>query len=402
MIDEIICSRFDGGMDVALREAGQVIQMVVVSDGGNDHVGNVVLGRVTGILKGMEACFVDLGTDKSGFLSMSQRSHNDDANSERNAAIHEGAEVLVQVTKAPQAGKGAGLTRNIGLPGRFLVFTPFQPRIAVSKRITDDDTRAKLEQTVSDFRGDEANGGFIVRTVAEDADVDALKADAENLRSPWAGIQQAKVGATPPLLLYGEGVGLSEVLRDHGHENLRRVVVDDGGMENEAKAFFETYLSGAATKIELWGEEDPLFEALGIEDEIDAALSTEVSLPCGGSMLIEETQALTAIDINSGRNTGRNDGAGGHAQTIFETNMEAAHDLPRQLRLRNQGGMVVIDFIHMDNDDHCEKVLECLMEGLKRDPAFIEATGFSALGLVELSRRRGAGPLREQLDRVED
>lgn len=394
MIDEILSSRSAGRHLVALREAGRLMQVVRPRAGAPDAVGAVVLGRLTAVLAGMEAGFVDIGAERAGFLSFVARAG--DGGEEGAPAVpagipNEGAPVLVQVTKAPQAGKGAGLTRNIALPGRYLVYTPFQPRISISRRIEDADTRARLEATLAGLIGEEE--GFILRTAAAGADAEALAADVAALRRRWSDICAAvDEGVSPPALVGGESGGLAAVLRDFAGSGLRRIVADDAADADSARAFCETYLDGGV-RVETWSEREPLFAALGVDDAIAEALEPQCALPCGGTLVIEETQAVSTVDVNTGRHMGR----GGHAETVLATNLEAAAEIPRQLRLRGLGGMTVIDFIHMDDPDHRARVLAVLEDGLRADPAFIQVTGFSELGLVELARRRGAGPLSELL-----
>ncbi|MCZ6637889.1 MAG: Rne/Rng family ribonuclease, partial [Alphaproteobacteria bacterium] len=433
MIDEILATSDDGQACIALRQEGRLVDLIVAGDGTPDEVGSIVSGRVTAVIKGMEAAFVDIGAERAGFLSLTpprrdsagegaregaaeNATENAGENATENATengsenggedeeqpdallapVNEGDEVLVQVTKSAQAGKGAGLSRAISLPGRYLVLTPRQARIAISRRIEDAGTREALAQMMADIA--RPGEGFILRTAARDAGAEALAADAEDLRRHWAEIQDRQSGASPPYILHGPSLGLAEVLRDHAHEGVRRVLVDNRRAEADAIAFFEAHLPESGARIEVWSEPDPMFEALGVEDEIDAALEIEVPLPCGGTLIIEETHALTAIDINTGRNLGRSS----HADTVRTTNIEAAREIPRQLRLRGLGGITVIDFIHMEDPSHQDQVLDALMDGLKSDPAFIRATGISELGLVELTRRRGAGPLRDRLEVDDD
>jgi ribonuclease G len=405
MIDEILSALEDGQACIALREEGRLVDVIFAGDGAPDDVDSIVLGRVTAVLKGMEAAFVDIGTERAGFLSLvAPRRDNDNDGDDGGAedsgprldAVHEGQEVLVQVTKSAQAGKGAGLSRAVSLAGRYLVFTPMQPRIAISQRIEDSETRDKLAETMAEIC--QPGEGFILRTAARDAGTEALAEDAVNLRQQWAEIQDRTRQASPPQILHGPGMGLNEVLRDYAHDGVRRVVVDDDRAEADVKAFFEVHLPESGTRIERWDEIDPMFEVLGVEDEIDAALEIEVSLPCGGTLIIEQTHALTAIDVNTGRNVGRSS----HADTVRITNVEAAQEIPRQIRLRGLGGITVIDFIHMEDPADQDQVVSALMKGLGSDPAFIRATGISELGLVELTRRRGAGPLRERLGDDED
>jgi ribonuclease G len=390
MIDEIIASGAFGPMHVALRESGRLMELLIENSDEPGAVGDIIVGRVTAIMKGMEACFVDIGGDKAGFLSLAARGA---ADAESFPAPTEGAAVLVQVTKAAQMGKGPGLTRSLSLAGRFLVLTPYQPRIAVSRRIGDEAARARVEAILRSLAAEGEGEGFIVRTAAAEASAEALEEDARSLRARWHDIAARVGNCVVPSRLHGEGSGLVRVLRDRAHADIRRVLVDEPRAADEARAFFAEYLPGLERRVELWSGIDPLFDAFGIEDDIADALEPEVSLPCGGSVVIEHTHALTAIDVNTGRNTGRSS----HAATVHATNLEAAAEIARQLRLRSVGGLTVIDFVHMDNAEDREDVLDVLLDALADDPAFIRATGFSELGLVELARRRGAGPLVARL-----
>lgn len=390
MIDEIIATRAGGRLRIALREAGRLMELLFDDGAAPGAVGDIVLGRVTAVLKGMEACFVDIGAERAGFLSLAARGGEDDSFVLAEVPA-EGATILVQVTKVAQMGKGAGLTRNISLAGRFLVFTPYQNRVAISRRIENPETRDRLEAALAPMMSGE--GGFIVRTAAADTEDEALAADAAALRALWDEIVERRGNVGVPGRLHGEGDGLAKALRDRAHGELRRVIVDARRDSEEARAFFAEYLPGLEDRVELWTGPEPVFEAYGIEDEIEDALEPEIGLPCGGSLIIETTHAFTAIDVNTARNTGRS----GHAATVRATNLEAAAEIACQLRLRNLGGLTVIDFIHMDDADDRDDVLGVLMDALAEDPAFIRATGFSELGLVELARRRGTGPLRDRI-----
>ena len=430
MIDEILATTSAGRARIALRQEGRLIDLIIAGDGAPDTVGSIVLGRVNAVLPGMEAAFVDIGAERAGFLSLASprgesngaprssenndapprsendgalrssesndvppRSENDGGNAEpdRFPLVHEGADVLVQVTKSAQAGKGAGLTRNVSLAGRYLVLTPMQSRIAISRRIEEPAARAALERAMVEIA--EPGEGFILRTAARDAGAPALAEDAAELRRLWARIVEKKDAASPPRILHGIARGLGQVLRDSAHDGLRRILVDDRRAEADAQAFCDAHLPDLGTCIELWDEAAPMFEALGVEDDIADALEAHVNLACGGSLIIEQTQALTAIDINTGRNVGRTS----HADTVRVTNLEAAAEIPRQLRLRGLGGITVIDFIQMEDAADRDRVLGALMVGLTADPAFIRATGISELGLVELARRRGDGSLQARL-----
>ena len=415
MIDEILSTTCGGRARIALRTDGRLVGLIIAGSGAPDMVGTIALGRVKAVLPGLEAAFVDIGAERAGFLSLvprrgesdegprrgesdegPRRGESDGAEDEavRFAPVREGDEVLVQVTKSAQAGKGAGLTRNVALAGRTLVLTPFQSRIAISRRIIEPDQRAALERVMAEIA--KPGEGFILRTAARHAGAQALMEDAAELRRLWASIQEKRLAASPPHVLYAVTRGLGQVLSDYAHDGLRRILVDDRGAEADAQAFCDAHLPDLGTRIELWDEAPPMFEALGVADDIAGALEPQVVLPCGGSLIIEQTQALTAIDVNTGRNVGRTS----HADTVRVTNLEAAAEIPRQLRLRSLGGITVIDFIHMDDEAERDLVLGALMEGLSDDPAFIRAGGISALGLVEIARRRGDGPLKERLEQA--
>ncbi len=398
MIDEIIIASDGGRLRAALRADGRLMEVLLEEDEGDAAVGDIFVGRVTAVMRGMEACFVDIGAEKAGFLSLAPR--GDDASPALEDVPTEGARVLVQVTKAAQMGKGAGLTRNVSLAGRFLVLTPYQARIAISRRIEDAAARARLENILASIGAPEG-GGFIVRTAAAEADSELLAADARALCAHWEEIREAIGNVGVPDRLHGESRGLVPVLRDRAHGGLRRVIVDTPRLAETARAFFAAYLPESDVRIEVWDGPDPVFEAYGIEDDIATVWETDVWLPCGGSLIIEQTHAMTTIDVNTSRNTGRSS----HAATVLQTNMEAAEEIARQLRLRALGGLCVIDFIHMDSDEDEDEVLDTLLDALEDDPAFIRATEFSELGLVELARRRGAGSLAERLagrDGVDD
>jgi len=397
MIDEIISTTRGGRVRIALREEGRLVDLIISGNGAPDTVGSIIAGRVNAVIPGMEAAFVGIGAERAGFLSLvppRSVSESGDIEPDRFPPIHEGAVILVQVTKTAQAGKGAGLTRNISLAGRYLVMTPLQARIAISRRIEAPGDRAALESIMTDIA--EPGEGFILRTAARDADASALAEDAAQLRGLWASIEEKRDAVTPPQILHGVTRGLAQVLCDAAHEGLRRILVDDRRAEAEAQAFCDAHLPDLGARIELWNESTPMFEALGMEDELADALEPHFNLACGGSLIIEQTRALTAIDINTGRNVGRTS----RANTVCATNMEAAAEIPRQLRLRGLGGITVIDFIHMEDAADRDRVLDALMVGLMADPAFIRATGISELGLVELARRRGDGSLRARLEGV--
>ncbi len=390
MIDEILCSAGPGETRIALMEDGKLAEIAVERAAVRDIVGNIYLGRVKNVVPSINAAFIDLGIGRDGFLPLEGRRRNQAPDGATGALqVHEGAAVLVQVEKAAQGDKGASLTLAPTLAGSALVFVPGGDGVNISRRIADEDVRARIAATVEGVVAKmNAAGGFIVRTAAMETDEAVFAAEAEGLAASWEDIEaQAKL-AEAPALLHAEPDLFTRVLRDQGGGGIRRVVADDAALITQAKDHFH----GAASQpmIEHYMAEQPLFESTGVEEELETALGPRVTLAGGGAIVIEATEALTAIDVNSARHGGANPDT-----AALEVNLEAAAEIARQVRLRNIAGLIVIDFIHMKTAEHMDRVHQALAEALGRDPALARLGGFTSLGLVEFARRRRGVPLAQ-------
>lgn len=388
MFDEILSTVSSGGTRTALREDGGVVELFIEPAEASTLIGTVHLGRIIKVLKGMGACFVELGLERAGFLPMPAVER---AGAGPSPVIHEGAAVLVQVVKDPQGGKGAELTLNPSLPGRHLVYAPHQSGLVFSRRLADEAERQRLAAALAAIaRPDE---GFILRTAALGATPEDLARDAEWLRAAWAEIEAGAAKARPPACIWRDLSPLARVLRDRGHAGIRRVVTDDPMAQRAAQDYGRRFMPSLAATIELSRGDIPLFARFGIDEDIDAALRPRVPLPSGGFLMIEPTHALTAIDVNTGRHVGDTN----QADTILGTNLEAAQAVAHQVRLRNLSGLIAVDFVHMLAAEHQARVLAAVREAFAEDPMFVRIGGFTELGLFEIARRRGRPPLHEIL-----
>lgn len=387
MIDEILCTVSPDATRIALRHDGAVVELFVEPVAAATLIGSVHLGRVTKVVKGMGACFVELGLERAGFLPLPAERAADPAR----PVIHEGAAVMVQVVKDPQGGKGAELSLNINLPGRHLVYAPRQREVVFSRRLTDEAERARLGAALAAVA--RPGEGFILRTAAEGASAEDLARDVEWLRAAWADLEASATKAQVPSCLWRDLTPLARVLRDRGHAGIQRVLTDDRTEQSAAQDYCRRFMPALAERIELAGRDIPLFDRFGVEEEIAAALQRRVPLPSGGFLLIEPTAALTAIDVNTGRHIGHST----PSDTILTTNLEAAVEVARQVRLRSLSGLIVVDFVHMQTAEHQARVLEAARAAFADDPMFVRIGGFTPLGLMEVARRRGRPPLHEIL-----
>lgn len=388
MFDEILSTVSSGGTRTALRENGGVVELFIEPAEASTLIGTVHLGRIVKVLKGMGACFVELGLERAGFLPMHAVER---VGAGPAPVIHEGAAMLVQVVKDPQGGKGAELTLDLSLPGRHLVYAPHQRGLVFSRRLADEAERQRLAAALETIaRSDE---GFILRTAALGATPEDLARDAAWLRDAWAEIEAGAAKAKPPVCLWRDLSPLARVLRDRGHAGIRRVVTDDPAAQRAAQDYGRRFMPSLAGNIELSRGDISLFDRFGIDEDIGAALATRVPLPSGGCLMIEPTHALTAIDVN----TGRHIGDASQADTILGTNLEAARAVAHQVRLRNLSGLIAVDFVHMLAAEHRAQVLAAVREAFAEDPVFVRIGGFTELGLFEIARRRGRPPLHEIL-----
>ncbi len=389
MSDELLVSVSPGETRLALLDAGRLVDLFVFRAGNGSLVGNVYLGRVARVLAGMDAAFVDIGLPQAAFLRLVDLRAGVAApavRGERPARIgdylHEGAAVTVQVTRDPVADKGPRVTADVTLPGRFLVYAPHHPGVTVSRRIVDAGEADRLRDLMQDVA--EPGEGFILRTAAAGAERDALAAEAAAQRALWAGIAERRAASEPPALIHGELAPVARVLRDYGEAGLKRIRIDHRATLAEATRYCERVFPDLVPRLEPHDEPTSVFDLHDVEGQIAAALAPRVDLPSGAAIYIEELEALTAVDVDTGGQTGRS----GAAETIFETNLEAATEIARQLRLRNIGGLIVIDFVRMDAPEYRRGVLEALRDACAADPVPVRVVGMSRVGLTEVTRRR--------------
>ncbi|HTI86807.1 MAG TPA: Rne/Rng family ribonuclease [Alphaproteobacteria bacterium] len=385
MIDEILVSVSPGETRIACLEHGRATELHRFLHGRSTTVGNIYLGRITRVVPGMGAAFVEFGAPKAGFLPLP-------AESAARAALHEGARVLIQVLREPERGKGAQVSTTIRLAGHLLVYVPTGDGPHVSRRIGDEREIARLVDVV---RGITAPGeGWIVRTNATGATPEEFAREAATLRSLWTDIQARASRGSPPAVVHAEPSPVVRILRDKVSPEVRRIAVDDGEAYTEAATFLKTYRPELVSALVSHRGGVPLFELDGVEVEFDAVRQRRVALPSGGTLAIERTEALWAIDVNTARNV-----SGASAQaTILATNLEAATEIARQIRLRDLGGLIVVDFVHMDDDPvGRNEVLDTLRRAMVDDPSPARMAGFSELGLIEMSRRRVRPAMDEDL-----
>lgn len=380
---ELLIDDSPGELRAALREDGRLVELIVERAGHESVVGNVYLGRIEHVLPGLDSAFVDIGLERSGFLARIEGLDG--------ARLAQGARVLVQTTKDGVGEKGPVLTMRIALPGRHLVYAPLEHGITLSRRIVDADERKRVGALVAAVAA--AEGAYVVRTGAVAASEADLRAEAARLSALWESIESGRDQGTPPACLHREPGAVARLLRDWAAAGLSRVVVDGRAAHAAALAHARAHLPEIVPAIRLHDEVEPLFELEGVEEEIEAALHPRVRLPSGGEIVIERTEALTVVDVNSGTHTSR----GRAEDTIRDTNLEAADEIARQIRLRGLAGRIVVDFIAMERIDDRRRVQQALERALAGDRSPVRVGGFSSLGLMEITRRRGRESLAEIL-----
>jgi ribonuclease G len=385
----------------AVLEMGVLQELYVERDSRRGIVGNIYRGQATRVLPGMQAAFVEIGLERTAFLHAADfpRVHSADADGstplERDigSLVSQGDSILVQVQKDPLGSKGARLSTVISLPSRFLVYTPHSGGIGVSARITDEAERDRLRELVRTVAAAQGNaaGGYIVRTAASDAPLEALAADMTYLARLWEHVQRAAVA--PVGTLVHADLPLSvRMLRDELGPDVRRVLVDSPAEFARMRAFAESFMPEAVDRVELYAGDRPLFDMHSVEDEIAKALDRKVTLKSGGYIVIDQTESMTTIDVNTGAYVGYRN----QEDTSLRTNLEAAVAIARQLRLRNLGGIIIIDFIDMEDEAHREQLMNAFRTALRGDRAQTQIVTVSALGLVEMTRKR----TRESLEHL--
>ena len=389
MTEEILINVTPQETRVAVTGSGVVQELLIERAASRGLVGNIYMGRVARVLPGMQSAFLEIGLERAAFLHVADIwEHRKGITGERAPPIEkilaEGEPLLVQVVKDPIGSKGARLSTQISIAGRLLVHLPYDPHIGISQRIEDEGGRQALRDRVKELVPPDEKGGFIVRTLAEAATEEELRADLEYLRHLWSVIRERSLKANFPELLYQDLSLAQRVLRDMVTAQTGRVLVDSRENFQKLAAFAENYMSQVRGKLEHYTGERPLFDLYNVETEIEKALSRRVELKSGGYLIIDQTEALTTIDVNTGGFVGSRN----FDDTIFKTNLEAAQAIARQLRLRNLGGIIVLDFIDMQNEEHRAAVLEEFKRALSRDRTRVTVNGFTGLGLVEMTRKR--------------
>ncbi|MES9858107.1 MAG: ribonuclease G [Sedimenticola sp.] len=397
MSEEILVNVTPPETRVAVIENGVVQEIIIERTLRRGLVGNIYKGKVCRVLPGMQAAFVEMGLERAAFLHASDITDKNANTEERDVNIselvQEGCELVVQVVKDPLGTKGARLTTHLSLPSRYLVFLPSLASPGISQKIEDEDERKRLRAIIEEFTSDSIlNGNFIARTAAEGMSPETLKTDMRFLTRLWHTIHD-RIDTTPKGELIHEDLPLFlRSLRDLVNPEVEKLRIDSRASWVKLKKFAEKLLPDNTVQIEYYPGERPIFDLYGVEDEVLKALQRKVQLKSGGHLVIDQTEAMTTIDINTGAFVGHRN----QEETIFKTNMEAAQSICRQLRLRNLGGIIIIDFIDMSDQEHKRQVIRALEKCLARDHAKTHITEVSSLGLVEMTRKR----TRESLEHI--
>ncbi len=404
---EILISATSQESWVALLEDSQLVEIMLDRPDQGRLVGDIYLGRVEAVLPGIQAAFVDIGTDKAGFLHASDLVPENEDDEEQGGGgrrnrklvpiqdhVQKGQELLVQVTKEPIGTKGPRLTTQISLPGRFLVFMPFSNHVGVSRRIDHRGERARLRKLAKEVLPKDS-GGVIVRTVGEELNKNTFQKEFKRLHSTWKKIQQQAEAKEAPALVRAEAKLISGVIRDLFSDKFDALIVDNKEIHNEILQYLKNVDPDLKSRVQFHSESVPLFEKHNVDVEIQRAFRRKVELPSGGYIVIEPTEALVSIDVNTGKFTGKKKKDPEH--TILKTNLDAAREIAKQLRLRDIGGIIVCDFIDMESRENRNRVLHELKSHQGRDRARTKAFEVSELGLIEMTRQRVRPSLLQSL-----
>ncbi len=399
MTEDILINCTPQETRVGVMQAGVPQELHIERAANRGLVGNIYVGKVARVLPGMQSAFIEIGLERAGFLHVAdiweerQNAQLNDAPAKPiERILSEGQSRLVQVIKDPIGTKGARLSTQVSIAGRLVVYLPQDPHIGISQRIEDETERQLLREKLAQLLSADETGGFIIRTVAETATDAELRGDIEYLKKLWHGIRGRALTAPAPTLLYQDLSLAQRVLRDIAGESTGRIIIDSRENFQKLQEFAAEYTPKVLEKLEHYTGERPLFDLHNVEDEIERALARRVELKSGGYLILEQTEAMTTIDVNTGGYVGTRS----FDDTIFKTNLEAAQVIARQLRLRNLGGIIIIDFIDMESAEHRSAVLAELNKALARDRTRISVNGFTGLGLVEMTRKR----TRESLEHV--
>jgi ribonuclease G len=393
MSEEILINVTPQETRVAVVENGVLQEVHIERTRGRGIVGNIYKGRVARILPGMQAAFVDIGTERAAFLHAQEVSPAANGTEVRiGERLREGDDIVVQVMKDPLGTKGARLTAQLTLPARYLVYLPYSKHIGISQKIGDDAERERLRNLVRGAMGADEEGGFILRTLAEMVDAQEIGKDIRYLKKLWSACHERIQAARPGELIHEELPLALRAMRDLVRDEVEKIRIDSREFFGKAREFAQEFIPEVYERIEHYPGERPIFDLYSVEDEIQKALARKAPLKSGGHLVFDQTEAMTTIDVNTGTYVGK------HSQedTLFKTNLEAAQAIARQLRLRNLGGIILVDFIDMEDAEHKRQVLRALEKALARDRSRVHFTEMSPLGLVELTRKR----TRESLEHV--
>jgi ribonuclease G len=414
MKQEIFINSSSQESRIAIVEDGLLAEFLIERKEEMGIAGNIYKGKVSRVLPGMQAAFVDIGMEKAAFLHASDFSSvpedvqlidspGEDVEVEAppkrvphhrlplEKQLSRDEAILVQVAKDPLGTKGARVTSHISLPGRYMVFMPGTKHIGISRRIESEEERKRLKEIAESVLTED--GGFILRTASEGRSKREIQRDLRFLRILWRRLQQKAEKAAAPALIHQDLDLIARTIRDFFTADTEQVVIDSAKDHRRIMDFIRQFMPRLKAKIVLYSGAEPLFDRHGIEEKITKALDRRVWLRSGGYIIIERTEALTAIDVNTGRFVGKRN----QEETIVRTNLEAAHEVVRQLRLRNVGGIIIIDFIDMEKDSNRKKVYDALRDALKKDKARTNILKISELGLVEMTRQRTRESLENQL-----
>lgn len=386
MSEEILINVTPQETRVAVVEQGVVQDLHIERASSLGLVGNIYWGTVCRVLPGMQSAFVEIGLSRAAFLHVADVFECNIEGQEKpiQEVLHEGQQLMVQVLKEPIGTKGARLTTQISIAGRFLVYLPQQEHIGVSQRIEDEAEREALKNRLLTVLPEQRQGGYIMRTMSETATDDELRADIGYLQKVWLHIQEQAQRSNETGLVFKDVNLPKRILRDFVREDTQSIMVDSRETLQSLLEFAELYASSALSKLKHYQGDRPLFDLYQVEAEINRAMSRKVELKSGGYLIFDQTEAMTTVDVNTGGFvSGKN-----LADTIFKTNLEASQCIARQLRLRNLGGIIIVDFIDMEDESHREAVLDEFQRALAKDRARISVHGFSSLGLVEMTRKR--------------
>ncbi|NVK30803.1 MAG: ribonuclease G [Gammaproteobacteria bacterium] len=404
MSEELLINVSPQEIRIARVENGVLVEVQIERVTSRGLIGNIYQGKVVRVLPGMEAAFVEVGLQKAAFLHVGDLASahyidSDGVARTRNIAdcLREGQELLVQVIKDQLGSKGARISTRLSIPSRYLVKMPYDNTIGVSAKLESDEERTRLKTAVETLIADNESAnpdhGYIVRTAAEGVKHEDIGLDYAFLQRLWNKIQRRESEAAPGALVYEDLPIIKRTLRDLAAAPIDRIRVDSREWFSKANEFASEFLPQLASKIQLYTGERPIFELFGVEDDISRALERRVDLKSGGYLVVDQTESMTTIDVNTG-------GFVGHRnleETIFKTNLEAAQAIARQLRLRNLGGIIIIDFIDMSEPEHWRQVMRAFHKALERDSARIYVSEASELGLVEMTRKRTRDSLERQL-----